>query len=76
MKTIHELKEHESMLVEIVINDENQRGKPIKGGGVAYPYTWQVTRVATGWIYQNANPNIKHPEGYFVPLTTYSNPNI
>lgn len=77
MKTIHDLKEHESMLVDIKIIDENERGKGRNNNAAtAYPYVWQVTRVATGWIYQNANPNINVHEGYFVPLTYPVNPNI
>ena len=36
-------------------------------------HVWQVTRVATGWIYQNVSDT---KEGYFVPLTTYSNTNV
>lgn len=69
MKTIHDLKEHESILVSVTLADKSSTTS-----GVFYPYVWQVTRVATGWIYQNANPNIKTHEGYFVPLTYYTNP--
>jgi hypothetical protein len=69
---IHDLKEHESMLIKVSINSDNERGKGGKSGefgnAVAYPYVWQVTRVATGFIYQNANPNATDFEGYFVPL--------
>lgn len=68
--TIHDLQEHESMLVEIT-----RMGILQLGNGIQYPYVWQVTRVATGWIYQNANPNV--PAGsFFVPLTYYTNPTI
>ena len=31
---------------------------------------WTVTRVASGWLYQNDSPSILTPVGYFVP---YSN---
>lgn len=72
-KTIYDLQEHESMLVDISINGINELGKGGRKGAIAYPYVWQVTRVATGWIYQNANTNIKHSEGYFVPLPLSTN---
>lgn len=71
MKTIYELNEHESMIVEIkIVNGNGTKNNP------AYPYVWQVTRVATGWLYQDTNPNIKEHVGFFVPLTTYQNTTI
>lgn len=69
MKTIHDLQEHESMTIMVTVIESAYSHAP------AYPYVWQVTRVATGWIYQNANPNGKG-EGYFVPLTYYTNPTV
>ena len=72
MMTIYDLKEHESMIVQVELKrqDNDPDHAPL------YPMVFQVTRVATGWIYQNANPNIEHHEGYFVPLTYYTNPTI
>ena len=29
---------------------------------------WSVTRVASGWIYQNDSPRITIPVGFFVPF--------
>jgi hypothetical protein len=63
-KTIYDLNEHESMLITI-----GEVGPESINNYYLYPYVWQVTRVATGWIYQNANL-IRQAEGYFVPLTS------
>lgn len=71
-KTIYELDLHESLLIEVA----NCSSNDFSGRGTFYPYVWQVTRVATGWIYQHASPSIRDVEGYFVPLTTYVNPTI
>lgn len=55
-KTIYEIKLHESTLVKI------------KGTG--YPYEYMITRVPSGWIYEDMNPNITTRHEFFVP---YSN---
>jgi hypothetical protein len=59
---IRNLKIHESTIVEIEPTDKR-----------CYPYKWQVTRVATGWIYQMAD-NHNRPASpldtpIFVPLS-------
>ena len=58
-KTIHDLKLHERMIIEI--SDDNLPNM-----------TWWVTRVQSGWIYQDARPHIPVPNDIFVSY----NPNI
>ena len=48
MKSIYDLKLHETVTVKIK-NDN-----------------WSVTRVPSGWIYQNDSPRITIPVGFFV----------
>lgn len=57
MKTIYELKLHETIVIKV---------ERIYGKG--YPYEWQVTRVAGGWIYQNSSHTITQPESFFIPF--------
>jgi len=66
-KTIYDLELHESIIVKVETIGPSEKYAPL------YPYIWQVTRVATGWIYQNASSNITQHEGYFIPLTTFQN---
>ena len=40
--------------------------KPIDKKG--FPYEWQVTRVASGWIYQDTNPKTTVVSQFFVPF--------
>ena len=56
-KTIYGLDIHESITVKV---------KPIDKKG--FPYEWQVTRVASGWIYQDTNPKTTVVSQFFVPF--------
>ncbi len=56
-KTIYNLDLHESMIIKV--NTINGKG---------YPYKWQVTRVASGWLYQDSNPKTTVVSQFFVPF--------
>ena len=56
-KTIYELDLHESMVIRI---------NPIDNKG--YDYDWQVTRVASGWVYQDPDPRNLESTSFFVPF--------
>ena len=56
-KTIYNLDLHESMTVIV---------RPIDKKG--FPYECQVTRVASGWIYQDSNPKTTIVSQFFVPF--------
>lgn len=56
-KTIYELDLHESVMVKVNITD-----------GRGYPCEWQVTRVASGWLYQDSNPRRTTVSEFFVPF--------
>lgn len=53
-KTIYDLDLHESMLVY--------------DNGADYQTEWRVTRVASGWIYQDNNPRLTVSIAFFIPF--------
>ena len=54
-KTIYDLDLHESMTIRV---------SPIDKKG--YDFDWQVTRVASGWFYQDSNPRKTVVSQFFV----------
>ena len=56
---IHDLKLHEATI--------------IKQSGEGYQTEWKVTRVPSGWIYQENNERITNPSTLFVPF--FDSPN-
>jgi hypothetical protein len=53
-KTIYELDLHEQTTIKTTGNGWNE--------------SFVVTRVASGWLYQNDNPRRTVPESFFVPF--------
>lgn len=65
-RLLWDLRLHETM---------NFSTSPIDGKGPVIE--WQVMRVDTGWIYIEDNQRITRPPmTLFVPLITYTNPNV
>ncbi len=60
--TIQDLKLHESALFKVSVV-----GDLIIDKMVAFPMVWQITRVESGYIYQETSGT--NPQGFFVPLT-------
>ena len=56
-KTIYDLNIHESITIKV--NPIDNRGDD---------YDWQVTRVASGWLYQDADPRQQARGSFFVPF--------